>query len=98
MTVDINQCYIRVENTVTREIEGNLVIIPLNSGIGDLDTELFSLNHTGNVVWQKLDGQSSLKEIIDSITHEYEAPSEQIKHDIIALIHQLLEKNLIIKK
>ena len=35
------------EDVVAREIEGEIVIVPLASGIGDMEDELFTLNETG---------------------------------------------------
>ena len=45
--VDINAAYKASEEVVAREIEGELIIVPLTSGIGDMEDELFTLNETG---------------------------------------------------
>ena len=48
------------EDIVAREIEGEIIIVPLVAGIGDADDELYTLNETGQAIWQKLDGQRTL--------------------------------------
>ena len=98
MTVDINKHYTKVANLLTREIEGELIIIPLHSGIGNLDSEVFSLNSTGMLLWEKLDGQNSLKNIINAMIDEFDSNPRQIKNDILELIEQLIRKKLIITK
>jgi hypothetical protein len=39
---------IRSDDIVSRDIEGELIIVPITSGIGDLEDELYTLNETGN--------------------------------------------------
>ncbi len=41
---------------MVRKIEGELVVVPLAGGIGDLENELNTLNDTGQAVSAKLDG------------------------------------------
>ena len=62
--VDINAAYKASEEVVAREIEGELMIVPLTSGIGDMEDELFTLNETGRAIWSKLDGNKTLKAIV----------------------------------
>ena len=38
------------EKSLEREIEGELIIVPLVAGIGDADDELFTLNETGKAI------------------------------------------------
>ena len=48
--------YAPSDGVVAREIEGEVVIVPLKAGIGDLEDELYSLNETGRGVWRLLNG------------------------------------------
>ena len=62
--IDIDAAYKASEEVVAREIEGELIIVPLTSGIGDMEDELFTLNETGRAIWSKLDGNKSLKNVV----------------------------------
>ena len=62
--VDLNGFYVPSEDVVAREVQGEFIIIPITSGIGDLEDEIFTLNETGKAVWDKLDGKKSLKNIV----------------------------------
>ena len=43
----LERIYAKSQHLVEREIEGEIIIVPLTSGIGDLEDELFSLNQVG---------------------------------------------------
>ena len=40
--------------------EGEIIIVPVVAGIGDVADELFTLNVTGKAIWEQLDGQRNL--------------------------------------
>lgn len=93
--VDINAIYQPSENVISKDIEGQFMIVPLISGVGNLNEEIFQLNTTGSAFWKKLDGKTSLGDIAVSLTMEFEAPYETIKRDIIRLVDQLIKKKFI---
>ncbi len=98
MAIDLSKHYRKTNDLIAREIEGELVIVPLKSGIGNLDAEMYALSATGIAVWNLLDGQSTLEEIIKSLSEEYQASNEEIKADVIELLDELLSKGLIIER
>jgi hypothetical protein len=85
------------DNIVAREIEGELIIVPLVSGIGDLDDELFTLNDTGKAIWKCLDGKSSLSEITSQLAKEYDSPASEIEQDVIGLVEELLKRRMLVE-
>ena len=56
MEITLDLVCIPSEDVVARIIEGELIIVPLVSGIGDMDDELYSMNGTGRAIWSRLDG------------------------------------------
>jgi len=96
--IDIYSIYCVSEDLVARNIEGELVIVPLSSGIGDLTSEMYSLNTTGVAIWEKLDGKKDLKNIITQIADEYDTSWDEIKDDVVILITDLVKKGLVTKK
>jgi hypothetical protein len=79
--VNLESTYAISEDVVSREIEGEILIVPLVSGIGDMEDELFNLNETGRAVWERLDGQKSLKEVVEELSGEFDAPEKEIEQD-----------------
>jgi len=87
--------YIPSDNIVAREIEGELVIVPLVSGIGDMEDELFTLNETGRAIWKYFDGKNNLSNIVNELTKEYDANKEEIEKDVLGLTEELLRRGMI---
>lgn len=97
MRIDLDSIYRQSANLISKEIEGALVIVPLESGMGDLNADLFSLNQTGAAVWKKLNGRNSLQMIIRETADEYHMPVKAVKTEIVDLIRHLCDKGLIEK-
>ena len=90
MVVNLKAYYKISDQLVTRKIEEELVIVPLNEGIGDLDAEMFALNTTGAVIFAKLDGTKSLDVIISETAKDFNVSENHIKEDVIELVEKLL--------
>jgi hypothetical protein len=84
------------EDIVAREIEGELIIIPLAAGIGDMEDELYTLNETGKAIWGRLNGSRSLHQIAAELANEYDAPVEEIERDVLGLLEELARRKIII--
>ena len=78
------------DDVVAREIEGEIVIVPLVAGIGDADDELYTLNETGRAIWQRLDGQRTLGEVAAALREEFQAPSDELEASLRAVVDLLL--------
>ena len=98
MTVRIEGVYARSEDVVSREIEGELIIVPLAAGIGDMEDELYSLNDTGRAIWGRLDGARSLADIAGELAVEFDAPSGMIERDVLGLAEELLRRRMLVER
>ena len=96
-TARLEGIYLPSGDIVAREIEGELIIVPLTGGIGRADDELFTLNGTGREIWRRLDGKASLKELADSLAAEYDAPAGEIEQDLLGLATELLRRRMIVE-
>jgi hypothetical protein len=94
--IDLDVAYIPSEDIVAREIEGELIIVPLISGIGDLEDELFTLNETGKTIWNKLKSKKSLRDIVEELSAEFESPEGEIEKDVIGLVGELLKRRMVV--
>lgn len=100
MDIDISpdQVYVPSDDIVAREIEGELIIVPLVAGIGDMEDELYSLNDTGKDIWRKLDGRTTLAGIANALAAEYNAPPDEIERDMLGLVGELVRRKMLIVK
>lgn len=83
------------EDVVAREIEGDMIIVPLASGIGDADDELYTLNETGKAIWSKLDGERTLAQVAEEITGEFSSPPGEIAADVLGFVSELVRRGII---
>jgi hypothetical protein len=95
---DSNAVYEPSEDIVAREIEGEIIIVPLVAGIGDAEDDLFSLNETGRAFWKLLDGKRTLAAIAAELGKNYAAPRGGIEKDILGLAAELLKRRIIRKQ
>jgi hypothetical protein len=83
------------DDVVAREIEGEIVIVPLVAGIGDTDDELYTLNETGHAFWQLLDGQRSLADVAAGLASDFDAPAGAIEADVLGFAAELAERGIL---
>lgn len=94
--VNLDNIYKPSEEVVAREIQGELIIVPITSGIGDLEDEIFTLNETGRAIWDRLDGNKSLKEIAKELSQDFEGSLEEIEKDVLGITEELLKRRMLV--
>jgi hypothetical protein len=88
--------YVPSDDIVAREIEGEVIIVPLTAGIGDMDDELYTFNDTGRAVWNKLDGERKLADVIDELAAEYDAEPDALDRDVTGLVAELVKRRIVV--
>ncbi len=96
VAIQLEHIYAPSEDVVAREIEGEFIIIPIATGVGDMEDELYSLNESGKAIWDKLDGKRSLAHIKAELIDEYEVAEEEIEIDIKSFVKELAVRNIIV--
>ena len=93
----LEKAYRSSDDIVAREIEGELIIVPLTSGIGGLEDALFTFNETGKAIWSRLDGKTVLSEIAADMADEFDALPSAIETDTLGLLSELLERQMVVE-
>lgn len=96
--VKLDQVYVPSDDIVAREIEGELIIVPLVAGIGDMEDELFSLNDTGKDIWRRLDGKTTLAGVAKALAVEYDARPDEIEGDVVGLVAELVRRKMLVAR
>ena len=86
----LDYCYRKDPDMVSREIAGEVILVPIRRNMGDLES-IYTLNETGAAAWTLFDGSSTLKKIRDQIVEEYDVEVEQAQLDLLDLVAQLEE-------
>ncbi len=97
MTIRIDAVYAPSDDIVARNIEGEVIIVPLVAGIGDMEDELYTLNETGKAIWERLDGKASLREVVSALVQDYEAPPGEIEGDVQGLVEELVKRRMLVE-
>lgn len=95
--VRMDAVYSPSDDVVAREIEGEIIIVPLVAGIGDMEDELFTLNETGKVIWYHLDGEKTLAALVDKLAGEFGAPAAEIAQDVVGFVKELLKRRMLVE-
>ena len=96
--VSLDGIYRVSDGVVAREIEGEIVIVPLVAGIGDADDELYTLNDTGAALWRRLDGVRTLGAVAAELAEDFEARLEVIEHDALGLVAELVGRGIVVRE
>ena len=75
---------------VFRELEGEAVLLNLDSGI------YFGLDAIGTCIWQGLDRRDPLETIVTALVDAYDVDGATADADTRRLVAQLLDKGLLI--
>ncbi len=86
------------EDVVAREIEGDMIIVPLVAGIGDADDELYTLNETGKAIWHKLDGEQTLSQVAEALAEEFSSPEGEIHKDVLGFATEMVRRGMLATK
>ena len=86
--------FIRNHEVVSRQIEGELVIVPIRRGVGDLNS-LYTLNPVGSTLWEFMNEGHTIPEMVNRVCDEFDVTSVQAQADIQAFLDSLLEEKLI---
>jgi hypothetical protein len=92
----LEERYQKDESMVSREIAGEVILVPIRSHVADLES-IYTLNETAASAWALLDGKHTLSEVCDQMVSEFEVNKEEARQDLFELVDQLLEIEAIVK-
>jgi len=91
----LNQVPSRSHSVVTRKTGDEYIIVPVTGNIADMDS-IFILNETGAFIWEMIDGEKSVEEIIRLVVEEFDIDRETATNDVLGFLNSMKEY-LIIK-
>lgn len=91
-----NVRFIRNREVVSRQIEGELIIVPIRHGVGDLNS-LYTLNPVGSVLWDFMMEGHTVPEMVQRVCDEFDVATAQAQDDVRSFLDSLLEEKLVQK-
>ncbi len=86
--------FIQDQGVVTRQIAGETVLVPVRSGAADLDF-IYTSNDTGTMIWECLDGEKNVSQIVEAICHKYDVSPEEATQDVMDYLGALEAAGLV---
>jgi hypothetical protein len=88
--MNLNAVVSRSENFVFNEIEGDLVMMNIESGA------YVGLNETGKSIWNLLDTPLSIAEIVSFLIKEYTISQSQCEKEVIVFVEKMMKSEILI--
>ena len=90
MTLDLQAVYKRSDAYVHRQVAGQSVLVPVRNTPVDLDN-LYVLNEVGCTIWELLDGEKTVAQIVGAVCQAYDVADGRAGADLAEFISQLQE-------
>jgi methyltransferase-like protein len=79
---------------VTRKTGNEYVLVPVANNIADMNS-VYTLNETGAFIWELIDGERNVEDLIQAVISEYNIDRETAMADVLSFIDNM-SKYLII--
>ena len=93
--IDLKSVVSHSPDIVTKKTGNEYVLVPLTNNIADMN-KLFTLNETGALIWELIDGEKNVGEIVAKFTEDFDIDHETATKDILSFIENM-SNYLIIK-
>ncbi len=84
----------RNRDTVSREIEGETIVVPICRGVGDMDS-VFTFNALGSELWKLLEKSRTEEEMASWVAGHFEVSPERALADVQNFLNDLRSAGLI---
>ena len=86
--MDMYECYQKNPAFVSRQIADENILVPISQSSSEVEC-VYTLNDVATVIWELLDGDHSLKEILDIIIAEFMVDKDKAQADLLKFIQDL---------
>lgn len=85
---------VRNSATVSREIAGETIVVPICAGVGDMEA-VYTFNELGGQLWRLLAESRAAQDLIDWVLQNFNVNPEVAAADVHAFLEDLKEIGLI---
>ncbi len=94
MSAQMEKIFKKRSSVVTRTIADETILVPISGNIANMQ-HIFSLDSVGELIWENLDGQTALDQIVLKIVDDFEIDIDTATKDCIEFVNNLLESELV---
>jgi methyltransferase-like protein len=77
-------------SVVTRKTGNEYVLVPVTNNIADMNS-VYTLNETGAFIWEQIDGNRNIGDIIGLVIKEYDIDNDSANKDVFDFIGNMKE-------
>lgn len=94
---NLARIYIRGKDIISRNIAGETILVPIKGNLADMQN-IFTLNQVGAFIWDRLEGEKRLADILECLLADFDTTREQATADMLEFIGQVTEAGLATEK
>ena len=94
--IDLDSIYSHSPEIVARKTGEDYVLVPVTNDIADMKS-VYTLNSTAAFIWDRLDGEKTVKNIITELVDEFDIDRETALKDVIAFFRDMKEYLIIVE-
>ncbi len=84
----------KASNLVTRCIANETIVVPVRAHVANLES-IYSIDEVGSLIWQLIDGRTTVEQIVDAVCQTYEIGRQQAANDSREFLASLQAAGLI---
>jgi hypothetical protein len=96
-SIRMNASYVPSDDVVAREIDGEMILVPVRTGVGDMEDELYALQGTAMIVWNRLSRNTTVQALARELAKEFDASLPEVESDVAGLLAELLRRRLVVE-
>lgn len=73
---------------VSRKTGNEFILVPVANNIADMNS-VYTLNETGAFIWEQINGERTIEEIINLLVNEYDIDRKAAETDTFAFVENL---------
>jgi hypothetical protein len=91
--MDLKELYLKKSQFASRQVGEEMILVPLKSNVSDMN-ELFTLNAVGSFIWEQLNENSTMEDIINAVLLEFDVDIDTAGKDVEAFLQKLSSYSL----
>jgi 5'(3')-deoxyribonucleotidase len=76
------------KSIVTTKTGNEYVLVPVANNIADMNS-VYTLNETGAFIWEHINGENCVEDIINEMTQEYDVDFTTASNDVFSFIEDM---------
>ncbi len=87
-----NQIIYRNSEILVNEVGGETVMMSIENGT------YYGMNPTGNYIWNLLQEESSIEELLVKLSNTYNLSEDQCQKEVLPFVQTMIDEKILLKK